>query len=215
MRLHKQLRPFNLEILAATACEASGLIPTLLLDYDGVLHPDCVYRTRGGGVVLKRDGLSLFEWAPLLNEALAPHPDIEIVLSTTWVDALGFDAARNALPEPLQKRVTGSTRDPFLAMARWKRMERGEQIRRYVLHRHLDNWVAIDDSVESWPPAWEGRLVRCDPDLGLAEPGKIEQLAAALSLLKPQSPNHEQPRSLNPSTTPTPDQSAPSCRLRI
>lgn len=153
----------------------------LLLDYDGVLHPDAVYRAPGGGVVLKRDGAALFEWAPLLVEALAPHPELRIILSTSWVHALGFEAARDALPESLRARVAGSTRDPFMAMARWKRMERGEQIRRYVEHHRLDNWIAVDDGVEHWPAEWESRLVRCHSDIGLAEPGKVQELMEALA----------------------------------
>ena len=155
-------------------------ISFLLLDYDGVLHPDAVYRAKGGGVVLKRDGRKLFECAPLLAEALAPHPALQIILTTSWVAALGYEYARNALPEPLRERVVGSTRDPFKAMARWKRMERGEQIRRYVDHRALEGWIAIDDGVELWPVDWDGRLIRCDSDLGLGEPGKVQELIEAL-----------------------------------
>lgn len=153
----------------------------LLLDYDGVLHPDAVYRATGGGVVLKRDGIALFEWAPLLVEALAPHPGVRIILSTSWVHALGFEVARDALPEQLRERVEGSTRDPFLAMARWKRMERGEQIKRYVEHKALAGWIAVDDGVKRWPHEWEGRLVRCDSELGLSEPGKMQELIEALA----------------------------------
>ena len=154
---------------------------TLLLDFDGVLHPDCVYRTSDGGVVLKRDGLSLFEWSPLLVEALESSPQVQIVLSTTWVTALGYERARNALPEPLRQRVVGSTRDPFLALAKWKRMERGEQLKRYVEYQALTDWIAVDDGVERWPPAWEDRLVRCDSELGLSEPGKVQELIEALA----------------------------------
>lgn len=152
----------------------------MLLDYDGVLHPDAVYRAPGGGVVLKREGGKLFEWAPQLAEALAPHPHLEIILSTSWVTALGYEYARKALPEPLRERVVGSTRDPFKAMARWKRMERGEQIRRYVEHRALSGWIAIDDGVELWPADWGDKLIRCDSDLGLGEPGKVQELIDAL-----------------------------------
>ena len=161
--------------------------PILLLDFDGVLHPDCVFRMAGGGLVLKREGVELFEWAPYLDSLLKDFPAVRIVLSSSWVHALGFEAARDALPEGLGSRVIGSTMDPFMAMARWKRMERGEQIRRYVEHRRLVSWVAIDDGVEHWPSGWDGRLIRCDPDLGLSEPAVLDALRLALGEL------HESP----------------------
>lgn len=87
------------------------LAPTLFLDFDGVLHPDKVYRERGK-IVLKMDGFSLFEWPPLLEEILMPHPDLQIVLSTSWVRVLGFDEALAWLPPGLQQRVVGSTLHP-------------------------------------------------------------------------------------------------------
>ena len=66
--------------------------PTLFLDFDGVLHPDEVYRV-GGRIVLRVDGFSLFEWSSILDELLAPYPGTQIVLSTSWVRILGFDEA--------------------------------------------------------------------------------------------------------------------------
>lgn len=45
--------------------------PALFLDYDGVLHPDAVYR-EGGRVVLRADGFRLFEWSGVPEGLLAP-----------------------------------------------------------------------------------------------------------------------------------------------
>jgi hypothetical protein len=86
--------------------ERSELI--LFLDYDGVLHPDAVYRT-SQGIVLRREGLRLFEWAPLLEAALAPYPEVRIVLSTSRVRVVDFDHSRRRLPPRLQARVIGAT----------------------------------------------------------------------------------------------------------
>ena len=45
----------------------------LFLDFDGVLHPDpCFEEAR------------LFENAPRLSAALAPYPEVAVVLSTSW-----------------------------------------------------------------------------------------------------------------------------------
>jgi len=65
----------------------------LFLDFDGVLHPDEVYLVHGRPVL--RDDGSLFMWAPLLAEALTPFPDVQIVLSTSWVRELSFKRACN------------------------------------------------------------------------------------------------------------------------
>lgn len=82
--------------------------PTLFLDYDGVLHPDAVYR-EGERVVLRADGFCLFEWAEILGALLAPYPPLQIVLSTSWERVLGFHAARSHLSESLRRRLVGAT----------------------------------------------------------------------------------------------------------
>ena len=48
-------------------------------------------------------------WAPQLIEALAPYPNVKIVLSTNWVRVRGFTRVRRALPEALRARVIGAT----------------------------------------------------------------------------------------------------------
>ncbi|WP_231909764.1 HAD domain-containing protein [Cupriavidus nantongensis] len=55
----------------------------VFLDYDGVLHPDAAYLVKGRPE-LRATG-TLFMWAPILEETLAPYPDAQIVLSTSWV----------------------------------------------------------------------------------------------------------------------------------
>lgn len=79
----------------------------LFLDFDGVLHPDAVYLTKRG-VELRAEG-GLFMWSSLLSDALANHPDIRIVLSTSWARQISYDHARKALPLPLRSCVIGAT----------------------------------------------------------------------------------------------------------
>ena len=87
--------------------------PILFLDYDGVLHPDDVYLERGRPV-LHATGQQLFMWAPLLQDALTDHPDVRIVLSTSWARELRFTRARDKLPQGLRSRVIGrSLRSAF------------------------------------------------------------------------------------------------------
>jgi hypothetical protein len=160
--------------------------PLVFLDFDGVLHADCVYRA-SGEIVLRRDGISLFEWAPLLVDALVPHPEVRIVLSTSWVRTLSFAEAKSKLPIELQARVVGATwhsgmkregiwhmSDPFLFLTRC------EQIVSYVARHKVEHWLAIDDDTESWLDAYRDRLVACNSDLGIASPATLAELKEKL-----------------------------------
>jgi hypothetical protein len=88
----------------------------LFLDFDGVLHPDAVYRRRGYGVVLHKPSLppefhdaKLFGYAGHLVDILKDFPAVRIVLSTSWVSSLRFSTALSRLPPLLQARVVGAT----------------------------------------------------------------------------------------------------------
>lgn len=70
------------------------------LDFDGVLHPDAVFMTRKGPI-LRAEG-ALFMWAGLLADVLHDFPQVQVVLSTSWVRYLGFSRARSYLPDPLK-----------------------------------------------------------------------------------------------------------------
>ena len=70
------------------------------LDYDAVLHDGNVLRNRARGMYIATPDRRFFEWMPILVDLLAPYPDLKIVLSTTWVRELGFDAARQRQGEP-------------------------------------------------------------------------------------------------------------------
>lgn len=151
----------------------------LFLDFDGVLHPSEVYHTRGSGIILRADGHNLFEHADLLVELLSPYPDVQIVLSTSWVAALrSYDRAKKYLPQALQERVFsatwhssyghhsagwgwGSEFDRFS----WNALTRHEQIRRYVRRHELVNWLEIDDDDAGWPDDQRHLLV-CTNELG-------------------------------------------------
>lgn len=139
--------------------------PILFLDFDGVLHPGAVYQVQGKPV-LRADGIGLFEWAPILEELLAPHPTVKVMLSTSWVEVFGLDDTRDFLPDALRERVIGATWTKRVKNE-WKRCSRFEQIRRAAFREKIDRWIAIDDDVRDWPASWNERLVAADPDLGL------------------------------------------------
>ncbi|WP_018990856.1 HAD domain-containing protein [Aromatoleum toluclasticum] len=155
--------------------------PTLFLDFDGVLHPDAVYRVRGE-IVLYAEGVALFEWAPLLDEYLIPYSELQIVLSTSWVRVLGFDVARGWLPEGLQRRVVGATwhrqgpRD-------WVFLTRYEQIILNVRRHQHSRWLAIDDMGDGWADEHREHLVLTDSTRGLGPVEVQEELREKLEVL--------------------------------
>ena len=165
----------------------------LFLDYDGVLHPDEAFLVKGRPM-LRAEG-ELFMWAPILADICAPHPRLQIVLSTSWVRMLGFNRARAFLPDDLSRRVIGATW--HTAMARHAegshRMEnswfteasRYEQIARYVSRagQRAAHWVAIDDDGMGWKECLLGRLVETDPNLGLSSLAKQCELSQKLRKL--------------------------------
>lgn len=159
----------------------------LFLDFDGVLHPDAVYLT-SRGVELRAAG-ELFMWAPLLVEALAPHQDVQIVLSTSWARNLGYHRARSVLPAELQARVIGATWHS--AMGRgwpdfiaWDAQTRYEQIQAYISRLSTPaRWIAIDDDAEGWADADRNQLIQTDPDRGLSALETRAELARKLENL--------------------------------
>lgn len=150
---------------------------TVFLDFDGVLHPSDVYLVRGTPV-LRRDGLNLFEWAPLLEQTLLPFlPRLNIVLSTTWVGHFGREQAASHLPVAIRERVVGATYPKNCAQIEWIKQSRFQQIVASVIALGCgDRWVAVDDDTSEWDPTLMHHLVEVDGDLGLAQSGKADEL---------------------------------------
>lgn len=79
----------------------------LYSDFDGVLHLNQVHNV-DGCQELGVSGL-LFKHAAILEEALGYHPEVKIVLSTSWVGAFGFEATLAYLPPRIRERMAGCT----------------------------------------------------------------------------------------------------------
>lgn len=162
--------------------------PLLYLDFDGVLHPMLVLRTRKGpqlGPGLQQH--RLFEHVQRLDAALMPFPEIQIVLSTSWVKVYGFDRARSLLG-PLQSRVVGATFHSRMPRAEFEAMSRGLQIYADVLRRKPSSWLALDDDYQDWPAWCRDRLVLTDSQLGLTHPTAWRRLLRQLTEISPPSP---------------------------
>ena len=183
------------------APKAQGAL-VLYLDFDGVLHPADVVRHarrdspgRAARALPREIALgrasqaahALFENAGLLEQALAPYPQVRIVLSTSWVPTLGFERALRFLPAGLVARTAGATWHTRMAedlppAARWERfarIPRGQQVLADVHRRGPAAWVALDDDPDGWGEA-RAHLVATDPEHGL---GHTEVYANLVSLL--------------------------------
>jgi hypothetical protein len=71
-----------------------------------------VWRRNDGRLVLDADAVAadrvLFDRAPAIAAALSDI-NVRLVLSSSWVEQLGYDRARSHLPPDLQLRVVGAT----------------------------------------------------------------------------------------------------------
>lgn len=150
----------------------------LFLDFDGVLHADSVYLEHRRPVL--RGNGTLFEWAPYLIGALGSHPDVGIVLSTSWARVRGFTRACDALPRPLRDQVIGATWHSQMAKNEiggfrlentwWDTATRYQQIVGYVARAKVERWLAIDDNDTGWALEHRDRLVLTDSARGLSDP---------------------------------------------
>lgn len=161
----------------------------LFLDFDGVLHPDAAFLVNGRPT-LKAEG-QLFMWAPLLIKVLDDFPEVEIVLSTSWVRELSYTRACLWLPVELRRRVIGATwhsgmsfkKDGFRSLPTWyDEASRYQQIKRYARRAGLSEWVAIDDQPEGWNEDDLDKLVHTIGDTGLSDPAALALLAERLEV---------------------------------
>ncbi len=121
-------------------------VPTILLDYDGTLHAGQALLDNDGRVTLD-SGRQLLEFAPLLVEMLRPYPSVEIVLTTSWLQALPVDVVISYLPQELAQRVVDTTKNikPRLSYEH-SGAGRTDVIVSYTYGKRLKNWLALDDS---------------------------------------------------------------------
>jgi len=155
----------------------------IYLDFDGVGHPGEVWYERGmRQPSLRAPGHELFESMPVFEAAIAPYPRVKVVLSTSWVQALGFEQARGFLSESLRSRVIGATYDPESPDAwRFSRLRRYDVIEQDVRRRKPQRWLAVDDDAIGWPAGELAALALTPTNLGLACPVAQAQLHSRLA----------------------------------
>jgi hypothetical protein len=159
----------------------------LYLDFDGVLHHEDVWWHPRRGVYIQTPGYRLFEHVPLLEAALAPFPEVSVVLSTSWVRYRRFSDSAKRLGPNLRERVIGATFHSQMSRQGFESLPRGIQVLNDVARRRPRFWVALDDDLENWVPEYRDHLIHCDNVLGISAPGVLYALHQRLSLFHSKS----------------------------
>jgi hypothetical protein len=158
----------------------------LFLDFDGVLHPPEVHNTSDGPELLTHG--KLFMHARHLEDTLGYHPEVKIVLSTSWVCRMGNEATLSYMPAKLRARVVGTTWRETQQVGTYSfdsqdRMTRFQQIWSYVYSHQIKNWLALDDlhsNTEQWPSEHKNHLILCNGKTGLGDAEVLAALNTAL-----------------------------------
>jgi hypothetical protein len=154
----------------------------LYLDFDGVLHDEDVWLHPERGIVMATPGRRLFEWQSILVDLLAPHPEVNIVLSTAWVWAKSFSYAKSQLHASLQARVVGSTyAEDRMDRREFTMLPRGMQIWGDVFRREPLDWFAIDDDGFGWPAWCREKLIQTEGYCGLSDAAVQERIRRRLA----------------------------------
>jgi len=163
----------------------------IYLDFDGVLHPDAVYRPTNKPLELRAPG-EIFMHANVLIDALDPYPQAKIILSTSWVRMLGYERTLKKMPAELAARVTGATWHKTMLQGNQDRhswMSRYEQVLSHVNRHNIQRWIAIDDlfsggEANQWENEHRDHLVLTKQELGLGCKSAQRDLKVKLDVLK-------------------------------
>jgi hypothetical protein len=149
----------------------------MYLDFDGVLQDDVVYWHPKRGIFMSTPNRTLFEWSHILEELVEPFPNVQIILSTSWVRVRSYEFAKSKLPISLQQRVVGATfHNREMQKIEFDHMPRWQQISSDAKRRNLQNWFAIDNDCRGWPEQYRDRLVLTNDRLGLSEESVQNQI---------------------------------------
>lgn len=127
-------------------------------DFDGVLHP--VSALKGFEMRLPREEVvrsgRLFRWTYVLDELLVGHPDVRIVVHSSW---------RQLLPERELRRYLGPLSGRFICST--VRGDRWPSILQNVAVLDPQAWIVLDDHASEFPVPAPQELLVCDSENGI------------------------------------------------
>lgn len=123
----------------------------LFLDFDGVLHPTPAARTP------ELASTGVFDWLESLGAELDAHPDVRVVVHSTWRYIYSDKELRDILRE-VRERFLGSTPPG----------PRYESIQAWLgLNSTVTDYRILDDETTEFPRPLPGELIVCDPAAGV------------------------------------------------
>jgi hypothetical protein len=133
---------------------------TIFLDFDGVLHPlsDTRWFELRLPLAVTIGRGRLFRWTWPLAELLEDHPDVEIIVQSSWRNFMR-DPELKALLGPSERRYAGAT----------PRVERWESIQQVIAEKQLQKYCILDDRASEFPHALPD-LILCDSEEGVYDP---------------------------------------------
>lgn len=142
----------------------------LFLDFDGVLHPEPCF-----------DDAKLFCFLPKLESVLRDHPQINIVISSTWRESRSLRELQDLFSQDIAQRVIGVTPcwHDYPELLDVVGYQRHAEILAWI--RNSDEpwvrWIAIDDKSYLFKPFLKN-LVRTQSTIGfdVAADGKLRSL---------------------------------------
>ncbi|ASL44107.1 hypothetical protein bAD24_I11495 [Burkholderia sp. AD24] len=145
-------------------------VPTLYLNFGGVLNAGHGLLDEFGDITLDT-GRPLLEYAPYLVDVLSPYPQVEIVLTTSWLHSLGAGKSIALLPDQLRHRVVGTTLDtpPRLGEIKDGTAKTMTAIRHAAKHS-IQRWLALDDEAWGVPSDYEQHFLRTHVETALGAP---------------------------------------------
>lgn len=158
----------------------------LYVDFDGVLHHEnTLWHPKTGPYLCAPSRYVLFQHCDLLSEVLAPYPEVQIVLSTSWVLQYGFKNSLKRLPVSLQERAIGATyHSRHMRKEYFRLMPRGEQVADDVNRRRPRAWLALDDNYEGWTAEHKkNNWIQTEPYEGLSDPDVLSLFKTRLEAM--------------------------------
>lgn len=133
----------------------------LLLDFDGVLHsPKAIAGARPlrEPEQIRTGWPSKFEHLPILGEMLRGHPEIDVIVSSSWRHYLNTEQLADLLL-PIKPWFAGTVTEG----------DRDLAIQECLAENDIQDYIVLDDQPLFFRDEWP-TLILCNPERGIADP---------------------------------------------
>ena len=135
---------------------SAGAVRVLFLDIDGVVHPAKEVNSLGPSKLYMQVGP--FGWLPHLAKVLEAHPDVALVVHSSWRETFTLDEIREMYLELGDRSVDVTPPG-----------SRYESILEWLQQRPTVSYLILDDDASEFPTPKPSELVICDPNKGLSD----------------------------------------------